>query len=101
MTSNKHKIQLTPEEKKARIKNRKLNNNLTLVAILLCVIVVVFFVFNIGTIGFKKNATSGGDTLQLDTKNNLKNDFYTIGNNPTNIQKEYFEDLSESLKDTS
>ena len=101
MTSNKHKIQLTPEEKKARIKNRKLNNNLTLAAILLCVIVVVFFAFNIGTIGFKKNATSGGDTLQLDTKNNLKNDFYTIGNNPTNIQKEYFEDLSESLKDTS
>ena len=85
MTSNKHKIQLTPEEKKARIKNRKLNNNLTLMAILLCVIVVVFFAFNIGTIGFKKNATSGGDTLQLDTKNNLKNDFYTIGNNPTNI----------------
>ena len=93
MTSNKHKIQLTPEEKKARIKNRKLNNNLTIVAILLCVIVVVFFVFNIGTIGFKKTATSGGDTLQLDTKNNLKNDFYTIGNNPTSVQKEYFEDL--------
>ena len=101
MTSNKHKIQLTPEEKKARIKNRKLNNNLTLVAILLCVIVVVFFVFNIGTIGFKKTATSGGDTLQLDTKNNLKNDQYIIGNNPTNVQKEYFEDLTESLKDNS
>ena len=101
MTSNKHKIQLTPEEKKARIKNRKLNNNLTLAAILLCVIVVVFFAFNIGTIGFKKTATSGGDTLQLDTKNNLKNDQYIIGNNPTNVQKEYFEDLTESLKDNS
>ena len=101
MTSNKHKIQLTPEEKKARIKNRKLNNNLTLMAILLCVIVVVFFAFNIGTIGFKKTATSGGDTLQLDTKNNLKNDQYIIGNNPTNVQKEYFEDLTESLKDNS
>ena len=26
MTSNKHKIQLTPEEKKARLANKKINN---------------------------------------------------------------------------
>lgn len=101
MTSNKHKIQLTPEEKKARIKNRKLNNNLVLLTLLLTVLVIVFFAFNIGTIGLKKTSNSNGDTLQLDNKNKLTNDQYIIGNNPTDVQKEYFEELTDSLSDTS
>lgn len=97
MSNNKHKIQLTPEEKKARLKNRKLNNNLVLLTLLLSVLVIAFFVFNIGTIGLKKTNTSTGETLQLDIKNKLTNDQYVIGNNPTNVQKEYFEELTNIL----
>ena len=95
MTSNKHKIQLTPEEKKARLANKKINNTLVLWTIVLCIAVVTLFGINLFKIVLKKQATSGGNTLQTETIKGYSNEYYTIGNNPTKLQKEYFEELTE------
>ena len=78
MTSNKHKIQLTPEEKKARLANKKINNTLVLWTIVLCIAVVTLFGINLFKIVLKKQATSGGNTLQTETIKDYNNEYYTI-----------------------
>lgn len=98
MTRQTKKVALSPEEKAKRRKAKKVNNNITLGIIILSIAVVAFFLFNIFTIGFKSSAGGSGTTLSLDGGKKLSNDQYTIGNNPTDVQKEYFNELSKAVE---
>ncbi len=75
----------------------QINSYLLLCILILSVIVTLFFGFNIVRIGLKQGGGSG-TTVDKGSGASMKNDLYAIGNNPTNIQKEYFKELTESLK---
>lgn len=95
--TNKQKRQLTPEEKRVIRKEKRINNRIVLLVVLLTLIITVFYVGNMFYIGFKKESQSSGNTLTVDSSSSMKNDLYKIGNNPTAIQKEYFDELTNAI----
>lgn len=96
--ANKQKRQLTPEERRIIRKNKKINNMIILFVVILSIVTTIFFVGNMGYIGIKKSSSSAGNTLSVDSASSMKNDLYKIGNNPTSVQKEYFEELTKAIK---
>ncbi|MCI5773560.1 MAG: hypothetical protein MR210_03255 [Erysipelotrichaceae bacterium] len=97
MSKQVKKVSLSPEEKAKRRKIKKANNNIILAMIILSVAVTAFFGFNIINISVK-NTNASGETLKVDSGSKLSNDLYEIGNNPTDLQKEYFNELTKALK---
>lgn len=73
------------------------NNLMILVILVMCACMIGVFVYNITHVATKE-VVATGETLTL-VKSDLKNDLYRIGNNPTDLQKEYFEELTVALKD--
>ena len=98
MTKQTKRVPLSPEEKARRRKAKKVNNNITFGIIILSVVVIAFFIFNIFSIGLKKSDSGSGTTLAVDKGQKLSNDQYEIGNNPTDVQKEYFNELSNAVE---
>ena len=102
--NNNDKHALTPEEKavlmeKKRIKarNRKINQGLIVVTLVISVVTVGIMGFNILRIA-TRNSNASGEVLKSDAKK-LKNDYYEIGNNPTAIYQDYFKELTQALDD--
>lgn len=80
--------------------NNKINAYLLVAILAMSVVITLLFGFNIFNVALKRNVGSGS-TVEVDTKNNMKNDLYTIGNNPTTINQEYFKELTAALKDNN
>ncbi len=87
-------------EKAARRRNKIINNTMTVIMLLLSAAVIVAFVFNMINVNRQSTVANEGTetTLVADMDNSMKNDLYQIGNNPTEIEKEYFQKLTDSLK---
>ena len=79
-----------------RTQRRHTNGLLVVVLFLLCLGVTAAYVLNIMKIA-RTPSSSQDETFEIDTSNALRNDQYTIGNNPTDVQKEYFEGLTDAL----
>ena len=79
-------------------RNRKINNSLVISLCVLSIFIIVFFVFNIVTVAMKKEASGKNNSLSAETNKTMRNDQYEIGNNPTAIQKEYFQALTDAVK---
>lgn len=78
-------------------KKRHINNSLIVCLLLLMVITIIIFMVNI--IRISTNDTGAGNTMATAAANNeLVNDQYHIGNNPTDINKTYFKELTQALK---
>ena len=61
---------------------------------------IVLFGFNIYKVAAGSSSSGSGSTLSVATSNkNEKNDLYTIGNNPTDIEQTYFKELTAAVKD--
>ena len=71
-----------------------------ILTILLCITAIGIFValgFNIYKI--KTSNTGNGDTVETEkVDNEYSNEKYSIGNNPTDINKKYFKELNEAVK---
>ena len=78
-------------------KQAKRNNILIVVILVACGLLIGAFGYNITHVATKE-VVATGETLDL-VKSDLKNDLYRLGNNPTDVQKEYFEELTSALKD--
>lgn len=78
-------------------KNRKINNALMMTLLGLSAAIIIAFVFNIVRVATKKTSAGTVSSLTGDTNRTLKNDQYEIGNNPTDIQKEYFQELTDAI----
>ena len=77
--------------------HRKLSSRtFTGILIALCLAVIAGYIFNIVRIA-RTASSKTDDSLEIDTSNALHNDQYTIGNNPTDVQKTYFEGLTDAL----
>ena len=79
-------------------KKRRINNSL--IACLLILMVITIIIFTVNIIRISTNDTGAGNTMATAATNNeLVNDQYRIGNNPTEINKTYFKELTQSLND--
>lgn len=89
----KHK--LTPKQRR----NRKINNILVLVLLCAAILTTVLLVINTVRTGFvSQKGTSGSETsLSANTDRSMQNDLYEIGNNPTELEKTYFQQLTDAL----
>lgn len=82
----------------AKKKNNKVNSYLLLVILGASIVITLLFGFNIVSVALKKGGGSGS-TVEVDSGSSMKNDLYTIGNNPTNVNKEAFKELTAALKE--
>lgn len=85
-------------DKKAMNKKTKKNRQIINVMIIVSVIVVLVLGINILRITLKKS-TGSGDVIKPDSSSTMKNDQYSIGNNPTQLQQDEFKKLTQALKD--
>ena len=77
-----------------------INNNLLKCLLVLVAITIVVFVVNIAKVA-TKDAGQGTTIANSNTENTLKNDSYSIGNNPTEINKTYFKELNSAVSNNS
>ena len=91
---------LTPQQlaarKKVKARNRKVNQVLVILTLVLTLATSAFMIFNIVQIVLQPSGGSN-EVMQTET-NRLKNDFYEIGNNPTPIYQDYFKELTAALE---
>ena len=88
---------MSAEERKKRKKNIKTVNILLRILLVVMVLVVAAFGWNIYQISKKGNS----DETITDTdkaKNEYSNQYYTIGNNAIDIDKEYFKELNKAVE---
>ncbi len=86
--------------KETRRKYRKINN--WLIIVLLCMIPLTAgaFIWNLWQISHAdagEGETLAGDDTDIETVNEFHNDFYTIGNNSTQINKDSFRELNNAI----
>ncbi len=77
--------------------NKKISMGLVIVMMIVSALVLVGFSMNMINIANGKTGT--GTTVDVDKNSSIKNDFYIIGNNPTELTISSFEELTNSLKD--
>ena len=74
-------------------KKQNANNRLVVILLIVCLAVTGAFVFNIVRI----LVADSGSGSTVDTDQNESNSAYTIGNNPTDVNKEYFKELTDAV----
>lgn len=80
-----------------RKKNRRMNHTFILILVGLCVFTALGFGLNIIRVMGQKEPEVTEETMTSDTGPSMKNDQYLIGNNPTDIQKDYFQQLTDAI----
>ena len=78
-------------------KKVKISGILTILLCITAIGIVAALGFNIYKI--KTSNTGNGDTVETEkVDNEYSNEKYSIGNNPTDINKKYFKELNEAIK---
>ncbi len=80
-----------------KLRNRKINGGLVLGLLILSIGILAAFIFNVVSVASKKEASGKSNSMSADTNRTMKNDQYEIGNNPTSVQKEYFQQLTDAI----
>lgn len=80
--------------KKKKKKNARIINNL--LRMLLAVMVLVVVAFGVNIYRITKKGTSDDGTVDP-VKNEYSNEYYTIGNNATELNKQYFKELTKAV----
>lgn len=83
-----------------KAKHKKINQILMLVLIGISAVSLIALLINTIRVVKASNVDTGGteNSMSSDTGNSMKNDLYRIGNNPTDIEKEYFQKLTDAIK---
>lgn len=79
--------------------NKAINGYLLVVIMAVSLLITLLFGYNILSISSKKGGGSGTTVELGGSGSSMKNDYYVIGNNPTEINKESFKDLTAALKE--
>lgn len=81
----------------SRKQQRKTNNLLMLALFLVTSAVIVAMLVNMVNVLRAGSFDEPPATVETDTQKTMKNDLYEIGNNPTEIQKQYFQELTDAI----
>lgn len=86
------------ESRRRRRKNAKINNTLLVVLLAVMFLTIVAFVLN--TIRVQRADTGQGETIEETEKieNEFTNEYYSIGYNATDINKQYFRELDDLVE---
>ena len=104
MSLNQENVQKRPVRKKkvdpVKRKHNKINNYLMLVLLGISAITIIALIVNTVRVVMASGTDTGGteNSMSADTGNSMKNDLYRIGNNPTDVEKEYFQKLTDAIK---
>ena len=104
MSLNQENVQKRPVRKKkvdpVKRKHNKINNYLMLVLLGISAITIIALIVNTVRVVMASGTDTGGteNSMSSDTGNSMKNDLYRIGNNPTDVEKEYFQKLTDAIK---
>ena len=81
-------------------KQRKINNILMSVLLGITAITIIALIVNTVRVVKASGVDNAGseNSMSSDTGNSMKNDLYRIGNNPTDVEKEYFQKLTDAIK---
>ena len=81
-------------------KHRKINNILMSVLLGITAITIIALIVNTVRVVKASGVDNAGseNSMSSDTGNSMKNDLYRIGNNPTDVEKEYFQKLTDAIK---
>lgn len=84
-----------------RKRNRKINNALVIALIATFLLTIIAFAVNI--VRISKKETGEGETIETEVEpvevgNEYSNDYYSIGYNATEVNKEYFRQLDEAVE---
>ena len=87
--------------RRIRKRNRRINNALLLILILTFLLTIAAFAVNI--VRISKQETGEGETIETEVEpvevgNNYSNDYYSIGYNATDVNKEYFRQLDQAVE---
>lgn len=78
---------------------KKLKSSGILTLLLLFTVIGVVIAFGINIFGIVTSSGGDGDTMATESVDNkYTNEYYSIGNNPTDVNKEYFLELNDALK---
>ena len=79
-----------------------MNQRMILTLLAVSAVTIVAFVFNIINVARRTSSASGGTNASLssDTDRSMQNDLYEIGNNPTDFEKECFQELTDAMQGT-
>ncbi|MCH4207900.1 MAG: hypothetical protein LKF50_06335 [Solobacterium sp.] len=79
-------------------KHQKINRSMIMMLLITSAVVIVLFGVNIYKVAAGSGTSAGtGTTLTTDTSSTQKNNLYTIGNNPTDIEQTYFKELTTAV----
>jgi len=83
--------------------HRKINQYLMFVMLGVCVVTILALIINTVRVVRASSVANQGTTegMTANTGQSMKNDVYIIGNNPTDVEKEYFQKLTDALKGQS
>jgi hypothetical protein len=83
-------------------KHRKMNQRMILTLMIVSAVTIVAFVFNIINVASRTSSSSSGTSTSLssNTDRSMQNDLYEIGNNPTDFEKQCFQELTDAMKGT-
>jgi hypothetical protein len=83
-----------------KAKHRKINQILMMVLLGACAVTILALIINTVRVVRASSVANQGTSegMTANTGQSMKNDVYIIGNNPTDIEKEYFQKLTDALK---
>ncbi|MBQ9822961.1 MAG: hypothetical protein IJM63_00565 [Solobacterium sp.] len=86
------------ESRRRRRKNAKINNTLLVILLVVMFLTVIAFILN--TIRVQRADTGKGETIEETetAENEFTNEYYSIGYNATDINKEYFCELDDLVE---
>ncbi|MBQ9047863.1 MAG: hypothetical protein IJ120_08175 [Solobacterium sp.] len=100
MTQKKSRSSARQSASAAERNRKKINGALAALLLVLALIVTGAFAVNIARV-LRNNTSAASDkpaeTIAPDTGKQMKNDLYTIGNNPTDLEKDEFQKLTDSI----
>ena len=101
-TANQEPVRTTRQRpvSATRQKHRKINNILMVVLLAVTGITIIALIVNTVRVVKASSVDNAGSesSMSSDTGNSMKNDMYRIGNNPTDVEKEYFQKLTDAIK---
>lgn len=83
-----------------KAKHRKINSVLMMVLLGACAVTIIALIINTVRVVRASSVANQGteEGMTANTGQSMKNDVYIIGNNPTDVEKEYFQKLTDALK---
>lgn len=97
MTNQAKVTQPNTTHRHTKHKKSKTNTILMLVLLCLAVVVILTLLFNMFRVSTVETGGGQEESMSTNTERTMKNDQYEIGNNPTAIEKEYFQKLTDAI----